>query len=361
MGHTFRRPLQPVIRRSIDICQVIFLVSCKYECNSLPFTCSLTGHPGSQKVRHLIVVGVWLFCHILAHTDLLCAKRKVVKIPIFEHAVIKPLKSFGITHKFWDLHIDTLIYTWVAMSVLFAVIVAAHFYFKRRKINPFSFTVEQIIEFFVNLCNDSFGFFNYDYFAFIMALFTFTLFCNAAGMLPFMSEPSGDLNTALACGICSFCYVQWQKIKIDGVIGFFKEFFEPIFILFPLNVVGEFAKVASMSFRLFGNILGGSIIVVIALKSIEPYRVHFMIYTAIALPLLWLFSKVIDLTSHRIIGPILSINNLIVFVGAWLLMFFGLFEGVVQAFVITMLTVTYLSLVTKEPEKDEKETGEIAT
>ncbi|MBU1007588.1 F0F1 ATP synthase subunit A [Candidatus Dependentiae bacterium] len=275
-----------------------------------------------------------------------------MKIPIFEHTTIHPLQKFGFTHKFWDLHIDTLIYTWVAMSILFALIIAGRFYFKRQVVNPFSFALEKIIDFFVDLCNDSFGFFSYDYFAFIMALFTFVLFCNAAGMLPFMSEPSEDLNTALACGICSFLYVQWQKIKVVGVIGYFKEFFEPIFILFPLNIVGELAKVASMSFRLFGNILGGSIIVVIALKSIEPYRIHFMIYTAIALPLIWVFSKVIDLREHRIVGPILSINNLVVFIGAWLLMFFGLFEGVVQAFVITMLTVTYLSLVNKQPESE---------
>jgi len=284
-----------------------------------------------------------------------------VKIPIFEYNAIKPLEQFGLTSKFWDIHIDTLIYTWVAMSLLLVIALAGRFYCKHRKINPFSYALEQIIEFFVNLCNDSFGYFNYKYFSFVMALFTFVLLCNSVGMLPFIKEPTEDLNTALACGVCSFLYVQYQQIKTAGILGYFKEYFKPIFILFPLNLVGEFAKIASMSFRLFGNILGGSIIVVIALKSIEPYRIHFMIYTAIALPLLWVFTKVIDLTKHRIIGPLVSINNLIIFVGAWLLMFFGLFEGVVQAFVITMLTVTYLSLVSKNNEEPSQEKTEEAT
>jgi F-type H+-transporting ATPase subunit a len=279
-----------------------------------------------------------------------------VEIPIFKHFSIKPLEKFGITNPFWDIHIHTLIYTWIAMSILFALVFCARFYVKRNKINPFSFSVEKIIEYFVELCRDSFGFFKYEYFAFVVALFTFTLFCNSAGLLPFVKEPTEDLNTALACGLCSFLYVQYQKIRVEGFIGYFKEFFKPIFLLFPLNIVGELAKIASMSFRLFGNILGGSIIVVIALQSMKPFRVHFMIYTAIALPLIWIFSKTIDLRSHRIIGPLLSINNLILFVGAWLLMFFSLFEGVVQAYVITMLTITYLSLVGQEAHSSVKET-----
>jgi F-type H+-transporting ATPase subunit a len=278
-----------------------------------------------------------------------------MKIPIFEHVAIKPLKSFGITHRFFDLHVDTLIYTWITMGIIFSVVAIAHFYFKRKKVNPFSIAMEQITEFFVNLCKDSFGYFQYDYFSFVFSLFIFTLFCNAVGLLPFISEPTEDINTALACGICSFFYVQYQKIKIHGVVGSIKEYFEPIFILFPLNLVGELAKILSMSFRLFGNILGGSIIIVIALSSLEPYRIHFMIYCAIALPLIFIFKRFTDREKNPLIHKIISINNLIIFSLAWLLMFFGLFEGLVQAFVITMLTVTYLSLIGGETNsKTEK-------
>lgn len=278
-----------------------------------------------------------------------------MKIPIFEHRAVKPLEKFGVTNSFWDLHIDTLMYTWVAMIVLFAIVIAGRFYFKRKKINPFSYTLEQITDFFVNLCKDSFGFFKYEWFAFVTSLFVFTLLCNASGMLPFVEEPTKDINTALACGISSFIYIQYQKIKFEGLWGYIKEYFKPIWlfpIMLPLNLIGEFAKIASMSFRLFGNILGGAIIIVIALKSIEPFRVHFMIYVAIALPLLWLFSGRIDPKKHPYISQFMSLNNLIIFSGAWLLMFFGLFEGIVQAFVITMLTVTYLSLVNKDDDEE---------
>ena len=239
------------------------------------------------------------------------------------------------------------------MALIFTVVIAAHFYFKRKKINPFSYTLEQVTEFFVNLCQDSFGFFHYDWFVFIFALFIFTFFCNASGMLPFVSEPTEDLNTALACGLCSFLYVQYQKLKVDGIWGCLPTKISEILLL-PLTLVGEFAKIASMSFRLFGNILGGAIIVMIALKSIEPYRVHFMIYVAIVLPIVMILSKIVDLKKYPFLNNFVTFNNLIIFSCAWLLMFFGLFEGIVQAFVITMLTVTYLSLIERGGDKEEE-------
>jgi F-type H+-transporting ATPase subunit a len=284
-----------------------------------------------------------------------------MKIPIFEHKVIKPIAKLGFKHSFWDLHIDTVMHTWVSMAILFAVVIAARFYFKRKKTNPFSHALEQMTEFLVNLCKDSCGFFRYDWFSFISSLFLFTLVCNAAGMPQFVNEPTEDLNTALACGVCSFLYVQIQKIKIEGLWGYISEYFKPIFILFPLNIVGEFAKIASMSFRLFGNILGGAIIVIIALRSLEPYRVHFMIYVAIALPAIWLISKTIDPKKYRFLHRFITFNNLIIFMGAWMMMFFNIFEGVVQAFVITMLTVTYLSLVGKDDPEEEPKAEGVAT
>lgn len=276
-----------------------------------------------------------------------------MKIPIFEHVPVKPLKSFGITHSFFDIHIDTLFFTWVSMAMLFIVVALVQVYYRNKKRNPFTVAVEQVAEFFVNLCKDSFGFFQYDYFAFVTSIFVFTMFCNSAGMLPFIEEPTKDINTALACGICSFLYVHYQKIRIHGVLGYLNEYREPITLLLPLNVIGEFAKILSMSFRLFGNILGGTIIVLIALQSIKPFMGHFMIYCAIALPIIFILSKKIDPDKHKKLSTIISINNLIIFSGAWLLMFFGLFEGIVQAFVITMLTVTYLSLVGTNNKKEK--------
>ena len=81
----------------------------------------------------------------------------------------------------------------------------------------------------------------------------------------------------------------------------------------PLNVVGKLATVVSLSFRLFGNIFGGFLISQIYFTAIEGS--------------FWLE-----------LGGIITGINLI------LKVFFCLFEGYLQAFVFTMLTLTYLAI-----------------
>ena len=50
-----------------------------------------------------------------------------------------------------------------------------------------------------------------------------------------------------------------------------KEYFQPIFFMMPLNLIGELSKIVSISFRLFGNIMGGAIIIlVVAFFFLRP-------------------------------------------------------------------------------------------
>jgi len=97
--------------------------------------------------------------------------------------------------------------------------------------------------------------------------------------------------------------------------------------MLPLNIVGKIASILSISFRLFGNIFGGVTIAALYYNTIEGS---------------WLGES---------FGLLSGINFLIT-------LFFGLFEGFLQAFVFTMLTVTYLSIAlqghTPEPSKTLK-------
>ncbi|MEZ4604128.1 MAG: F0F1 ATP synthase subunit A [Desulfobacterales bacterium] len=97
----------------------------------------------------------------------------------------------------------------------------------------------------------------------ICALFMFLLVSNWCGMLPFMEEPTKDLNTPLSMGLMGFVIAHFAGIRAKGLKGYIKEYFEPMFFMMPLDLIGELAKVVSISFRLFGNIMGGSIIVLV--------------------------------------------------------------------------------------------------
>jgi F-type H+-transporting ATPase subunit a len=140
----------------------------------------------------------------------------------------------------------------------------------------------------------------------VCALFLFLLLSNWLGIIPHLDEPTKDLNTTLSLGIMGFCIAHYAGIKSKGFKAYAKEYFQPIFFMMPLNVIGELAKIVSISFRLFGNIMGGSIIILV---------VSHLIYSLVLPPLLYAF--------------------------------FGLFVGTIQAFVFTMLTVVYISVQVK--------------
>jgi len=138
------------------------------------------------------------------------------------------------------------------------------------------------------------------------ALFLFLLLSNWLGILPHLEEPTKDLNTPLGLGLMGFLIAHYAGIKAKGLKKYLLEYTSPIFFMAPLNVIGEIAKVISISFRLFGNIMGGSIIILV---------VSYLSYNILLPPLLNAF--------------------------------FGLFVGTIQAFVFTMLTVVYISVQVK--------------
>lgn len=266
-----------------------------------------------------------------------------MEISLFEYSTVRPLSAFGLTHPFWDINMATLIWTWVAMGLLFSFILIGK-KLLRERLGVIVLIMERAIQFFCDLCTESFGYFKYEYFAFIAALFFFTFACNLTGLIPFLEESTTDPNTTFALALSSFFYVQYQKVIAHGVKGYVAEYFEPMFLMFPLHVVGELAKVLSMAFRLFGNILGGSIILLLAVQFAANYKEAFMLMALILLPTYFILNKYIDLSFYPFINIIFKILLGFLFLLPGIHVLFGLFEGFIQAFVISMLTITYLSV-----------------
>jgi len=278
-----------------------------------------------------------------------------MNITVFDEKVISPLEKFGLQHPFWSIHIETLINTWIAMAIMFVLVLIAKAFLK-KDLNPIAVLFERTVSFFDNLCKESFGStFKYEYFYFISTIFFFTLFGCLVGLLPFLDETPKDLNTAFALGLMSFLYVQYHKIKVHGFVNFLKEFTQPFFILLPLNIIGELAKVASMSFRLFGNILGGSIIFLIAINALSIYKSYFIIFSLSTLVAYVVVGKFMDIEKNKILNYTFKTLLIAVFFLAGAQMFFGIFEGFVQSFVITMLTITYLAVAVKEDDIENNE------
>ncbi len=98
------------------------------------------------------------------------------------------------------------------------------------------------------------------YLPMIGALALFIFIGNLFGLLYPLQPPTGSLSTTAALAVIAFLYFNWQGIKENGVIGFLKHFAGPVWWLAPLffviEIIGNFARILSLSLRLFMNISG---------------------------------------------------------------------------------------------------------
>ena len=200
-------------------------------------------------------------------------------------------------------NLEAMIMTWI---VIISLLSFGYLAARKRNIIPNLVQVvgELIVSVFYDLTEDALGEeLGQKYAPLICALFMFLFLCNWLGIFPHLEEPTKDLNTPLSYGIMGFVIAHHAGIKAKGIKTYLKDYCEPMFIMAPLNVIGELAKVISISFRLFGNIMGGSIIILV----------------------------VSYLTFNLVTPPFLNA-------------FFGAFVGTIQAFVFTMLTLVYIAV-----------------
>lgn len=227
---------------------------------------------------------------------------------------------FGIAGPLGEVNIGTVIHTWMVISFIIAFSLLVRFRLKAIPDRLQAFA-EVYVKAFDTLVRDTLEFEviakNRRYLPLIATLFIFVFLSNISGFFPFMEEPTSDLNTTLGLGIMGFFIATGSSIFFKGIWGFFKEMYLTIeaegfikwiinFPFFLLNIIGEFGKVASISFRLFGNIKGGTIIFMVVTWLIK--------YFVLPLPMI---------------------------------LYFGFFAGTVQAFVFTMLTLTYIAVAVK--------------
>ena len=97
------------------------------------------------------------------------------------------------------------------------------------------------------------------FFPFIATIFLYILVSNLLGLVPGFFSPTANLNTTLSMALCTFVLTHAIGIKFHGV-KYLKHFLGPIWVMAPLmfiiELIGHFARVMSLSIRLFGNIFG---------------------------------------------------------------------------------------------------------
>jgi F-type H+-transporting ATPase subunit a len=88
----------------------------------------------------------------------------------------------------------------------------------------------------------------------------FVFFSNVIGIIPGFESPTANINVTLPLAVAVFVYYNYEGIKKNGVINYFKHFMGPVPalapLMFPIEVVSHISRIVSLSFRLFGNIKG---------------------------------------------------------------------------------------------------------
>jgi F-type H+-transporting ATPase subunit a len=97
------------------------------------------------------------------------------------------------------------------------------------------------------------------FFPYIATIFLYILFCNLIGLIPGFVSPTANVNTTVSLALCTFIMTHAIGIKYHGV-KYIKHFLGPIWLMAPfmliIELIGHFARILSLSIRLFGNIFG---------------------------------------------------------------------------------------------------------
>ena len=172
------------------------------------------------------------------------------------------LRAMGMEHAGAYSH---LTYTWLVKLILIA---SAYFLARKVKLVPdggqnfFEVLIEGLENFMVDITGPEGRFF----FPYIATIFLFILVSNLIGLVPGFFSPTANLNTTLALALCTFVVTHAIGIKFHGA-KYIKHFLGPVWwlapLMFPIELIGHFARIMSLSVRLFGNIFGKEMVLAI--------------------------------------------------------------------------------------------------
>jgi len=97
----------------------------------------------------------------------------------------------------------------------------------------------------------------------------FVCTANLIGIIPGFESPSAFLDFTLALALVVFVYYNFEGIRRNGVIEYFQHFMGPVWwlawLMFPIEIVSHISRIISLSFRLFGNVKGDDMFLMVIL------------------------------------------------------------------------------------------------
>nr|YP_010851414.1 ATP synthase CF0 subunit IV [Echinothamnion hookeri]WGH14346.1 ATP synthase CF0 subunit IV [Echinothamnion hookeri] len=178
-------------------------------------------------------------------------------------------------HLYWkigsyNIHGQVFIVSWIVIFVLISLSFAGTRNLQKIP-EKFQNFMEFILEFLQDIAKNQIGEHEYRFWLpYISTIFLFILGSNWAGaLIPWklihlsegeLAAPTNDINTTVALSLLTSLAYFYAGLSKNG-LSYFLRYIEPTPILLPINVLEDFTKPLSLSFRLFGNILADELVV----------------------------------------------------------------------------------------------------
>jgi F-type H+-transporting ATPase subunit a len=177
--------------------------------------------------------------------------------------------------------------------------------------------VEDYVNLFHSLLDDFVGPKGRRYLPLIGSMFLLIWLSNLAGLVPGLMAPTSNLNVTLGCALTVWVFYHVQGVREQGLVAYLKHFAVPpgspvamAPLMLVIEIISHLARVMSLTLRLFGNIFGEELVIII-LAGLIPF--------VVPLPM----------------------------------MFLGLLTGTLQALIFVILTMVYLGAAVTVEHHDE--------
>nr|YP_009297940.1 ATP synthase CFO A chain subunit IV [Plocamium cartilagineum]AOM67878.1 ATP synthase CFO A chain subunit IV [Plocamium cartilagineum] len=178
-------------------------------------------------------------------------------------------------HLYWTIgsykvHGQVFIVSWLVISILLILAFLGTRNLSRvpEKLQNF---MEFLLEFLQDIAKNQIGEHEYrPWVPYIATIFLFILGSNWSGaLIPWklihlpegeLAAPTNDINTTVALSLLTSASYFYAGLSRNG-IGYFARYIEPTPVLLPINILEDFTKPLSLSFRLFGNVLADELVV----------------------------------------------------------------------------------------------------
>ena len=222
------------------------------------------------------------------------------EVDFFIHTLI-PYQFFGQEVYITSTHICTIIV--MVTMVILALLARRHIMKAKEVPTGVQNVVETIVELLMKFVQSTMGKHHTKYFNYVGTLFMFIFLSNISGLFG-LRPPTADYGVTFCMALITFTLIQYNNLRVNK-FGAFTNLFKPLPFLFPINLIGEVAVPVSLSLRLFGNVMAGTVLL------------------ALFYGLLPLFVK---------LG-----------VPSFFHAYFDLFSGAIQAYVFSMLTMVFVT------------------